>query len=942
MPAADADTPETADSPHGPVRQDLERVVAFEAIRAQLFAGPGQPVSIGRFSIAQRIGQGGMGTVYLGVDPELERKVAIKVVRDLGGNVEEIERARRSLEREARAAAGLTHPNVVTVYESGRCGDGFYVAMEFVEGRTLRAWLELRRRGWEEVLTMFIGAGRGLQAAHVAGLAHCDFKPDNVLIGADGRAQVADFGLVRWMESRSEPSLEVSPSQTMEGSSSTVQSAIAGTPRYMAPEQRRGLPIGPRCDQFSFCVALYEALLGAVPYERDESMDFEHPGALGRAHVGARLPRRLVRALLVGLALVPERRHPSMSALVDELERVMGSRRRRKWWALGAVLAATTGGLGYALAEHPIDPCEGASAVIEEVWSPLVRERVRAQLVTSGSEGLASRVTGLIDEYGEAWGTMRRASCEATYHEGTQSMDLFELRSACLERRRYTLENLVQRLQEGDEPLLSQAAGLVEGMTPIEECEADFVRSNVMTNATASRNDLSRSPETDAASRAAYRLLADGQLRLAEGGVDEALAMFREVETRAHAAGLRQLEGIAIRLRVGQRMLEGPPEGVMGPLQAALGLAIEAGDHGSAVMTLVLMLQARREGAADPIDPSLLLTLGRAWARKSARPIVYETELDLEAASMALASGQWKDALDLLERSSARLEASRWSDHSVVYRVQLLRGDALLEGGRLDDAAHVLTELRDRLRAQLGPRHVMVADTEVRLGGTRRLLGQLPAAKEHYLEAKAIYVDRLGHDTPRVALVLGELAGVYKGLGELAAAREAFEHSIAMSRRIYGHDDANVAISLNQLAELEYEMEALEEGLEHARAAVELAKASFGERHVYTAAFENTVGKLELATGRVQAAVTTLSGAYATLAAGDEVNPAWSGEVAFFLAKATLELDSTRRAEADSLSARALADFGRAQGEGARRFVAEIAAWRSAQGLDAARARARE
>ncbi|MCX4239476.1 serine/threonine-protein kinase [Paraliomyxa miuraensis] len=937
MPAEDASVVDTIDDPRAPADQDLERIVAFEAIRAQLFAGPRQPVSIGRFTITQRVGQGGMGTVYAAFDPQLERKVAIKVVRELGGDQQEIERARRSLEREARAAAGLTHPNVVTVYESGRHGDGFYVAMEFVEGRTLRQWLELRRRSWQEIVTTFIGAGRGLQAAHAAGLVHCDFKPGNVLIGRDDRPQVADFGLVRWVESRSEPSMELSPSHTMEGSPGTLQTSIAGTPRYMAPEQRRGLSISPRCDQFSYCVALYEALLGALPYERDEAMDFEQPGALGRAHVGVRLPRRLVRALLVGLALAPERRHPTMSALVDELERALASRRRRKWWALGAVLAAATGGLGYAMAGDPIDPCEGAAAELEEVWSEPVRQRVRDQLRATGSEAMAARVTGLIDEYGQAWGAMRRASCEATHHRGTQSMDLFELRSACLDRRRYTLENLVGRMQEGDEALLGQATTLVEGMTPVEECEADFVRANVMTNAAASRNDLSRSPETDATSRAAYRTLSDAQLRIAEGHADEALVMLQEVETRAQEAGLRQLQSIAIRLQVDQQMLEGVPERAVERLQSALALAIEAGDHGGAALTVARILKAHREGATDPIDPSLLLALGRAWARKSTRPVIHGIELELEAASMALASGRWQDALDVLERCAARLRASDSADHSIAYRVQMLRGDALLEAGRLDEAAAVLTDLRDRLRERLEPRHVMVADADVTLGAVRRLQGDLAGAKALYLDAREIYVDRLSPDSPRAALVSSELAGVYKGLGDFDAAREAFERSIATSRRIHGRDDANLAISLNQLAELEYEMEAFDDGLAHARAAVELANASFGERHVYTAAFKNTVGKLELATGHVRDAVTTLGDALATLSGDEQVNPAWSGEVAFFLAKATLELDSTRRAEAAALSDQALADFGRAQGEEARRFVARITEWRSAQGLEDAR-----
>lgn len=931
MPAVD-DLPRPAEDPRAPAAGDLERVVAFEAIRAQLFAGPRQPVSIGRFTITARVGHGGMGTVYAAFDPQLERKVAIKVVRDLGGTPQDVEHARRSLEREARAAAGVSHPNVVTVHDSGRCGDGFYVAMEFVEGRTLRSWLGLRRRDWQEIAAMFVGAGRGLQAAHDAGLVHCDVKPDNVLVDAQGHPKVADFGLVRWIEARGEPSLRLDASTTSE-STGTHQTLLAGTPRYMAPEQRRGLPISPRCDQFSFCVALYDALLGAPPFERDDFMDVEDPGVLGRAHLGSRVPRRIVRALLVGLALAPERRHPTMSALIHELEGALASRRRRAWWAAGAVLAVMAGGLGYAMANGPIDPCAGAAGVLDEVWSASVRQRVQAQLVEVGGETMAARVTGLIDDDAAASSSMRRASCEATHHDGTQSMQLFELRTACLDRRRVTLENLVARLEQGDERVLSQASALIEGMTPVQECDADFVRVNVMTNAAAGSNDLARSPETDAASRAAYRMLDDGRIRLAKSDVEGALAMFADVETRAHAAGLRQLEAHAIRLAVGQQMLRGVTDSAVPRLESALGLAIEAGDHGGAALCVVLMLQAQRAGATAASDPGLLLSLGRAWARKSTQPEVYETDVDLEAAAIAVADGRWRDALDILDRCAARLDAAG-IDHSIAYRVEMLRGDTLFEAGRLDEAAAVLTALVDGLRARLGPRHVMVGDALLRLGATRRLQGDLQAARAHDLEAQTIYVDGVGRDSPRAALVSAELAGVYEGLGNFTAARDALEQSIATNRRIRGADDAGVAIPLNQLAELEYETGAHTEGLEHARAAVALARASFGADHIYTAAFENTVGKLELATGQAAAAVATLARARATLAADPQVNPAWSGEVAFFLAKATLELDPARRAEARALGDQAMADLGRAQGDAARRLLSQIAAWRAAQGLD--------
>src|SRR3954468_8020130 len=207
--------------------------------------------AIGRYTVLERIGAGGMGVVYAVLDPELDRKVAVKLLRAGEGSASRRAELEYRLVGEARAMAQLAHPNVVTVFEIGRFGDQLFLAMEFVEGHTLRDWLAEKPRSWREIVEVFAAAGEGLATVHAAGLVHRDFKPTNVLVGRDGRPRVTDFGLVQ------------------DGSPGTARGAIAGTPYYMSPEQFRGEPADARSDQFSFCVALFAALHGVRPFEAD-------------------------------------------------------------------------------------------------------------------------------------------------------------------------------------------------------------------------------------------------------------------------------------------------------------------------------------------------------------------------------------------------------------------------------------------------------------------------------------------------------------------------------------------------------------------------------------------------------------------------------------------------------------------------------------------------
>src|SRR5499433_3409514 len=293
---------------------------------------PGCP--LGRYVVRERLGTGGMGIVYEAYDPELNRKIAIKLMRPGASESMSASEGRVRLMREAQAMAQLSHPNVIAVYDVGTFGDQVFIAMEYVEGSTLTQWLAEHKRPWREIVNMFVQTGRGLAAAHAAGILHRDFKPDNVLVGKDGRPRVLDFGLARALfgepekrahsdENDERAKLDASSPSILAllGLALTQTGRLMGTPAYMAPEQLMGQPADHRTDQYSFCVALYQALYGELPFKAQNVETLVREVTQGKPPeaVSSQVPSRLRRVVLRGLLPEPADRFPSMDALLDEL-----------------------------------------------------------------------------------------------------------------------------------------------------------------------------------------------------------------------------------------------------------------------------------------------------------------------------------------------------------------------------------------------------------------------------------------------------------------------------------------------------------------------------------------------------------------------------------------------------------------------------------------------
>jgi|GEM_PF-3886272 len=318
-----------------------------------LASGPlASGVRLGRYVIRERIGGGGMGVVYAAYDPELDRRVALKLVSPaVAGTGDENQGAR--LLREAQAMARLSHPNVMPVYDMGTFGDQVFIAMEYVEGNTLTEWLAEPKRHWRDIVSMFVQAGRGLAAAHAAGLFHRDFKPNNVLVGMDGRARVLDFGLARSAQPDKSAELDVAdgrapadtkstPRLAMLGVTVTQQGKFVGTPAYMAPEQLMGERADERTDQYSFCVALYQGLYDELPFNAENFTSL--PELVGQRRVkeapnATSVPLWLRQILLRGLNPNPADRYSSMEVLLDELVRHRALPRRRSVILWGVAVA---------------------------------------------------------------------------------------------------------------------------------------------------------------------------------------------------------------------------------------------------------------------------------------------------------------------------------------------------------------------------------------------------------------------------------------------------------------------------------------------------------------------------------------------------------------------------------------------------------------------------
>jgi serine/threonine protein kinase len=462
--------------------------------------------SLGRYTVLGMVGKGAMGEVYAAYDPDLDRKVAIKLLRVGRGSAGE---GRIRLMREAQAIAKLSHPNVVTIYDVGTFQNDVFIAMQFVDGHTIGYWMHAEPRDWPEVLRVFSEAGRGLAAAHEKGMVHRDFKPDNVMIGLDGSVRVMDFGLARGVLERDEnkagaagePLVEAKVAQEIDpdleltravdprtvivdrtgisGSSETLNvritqtGAMLGTPAYMAPEQFRGLPIDARADQFSFCVALHEVLYGERPFAGrsfNELMESVLRSEVLPPPADTPVPSWVRNIVLRGLERNPDDRWPSMKALLEALDKVGTGAPRRRFAAAAAKKLA-------GVWEAPADL--SAPSPVETT----TKAEIRAAFLATDKKYAAAafeKASLILDRYAKSWSDMYIDACEAAHVRGEQSVETLELRLAALEECLDGLRALSSVFCSANGEVVENAVGAANALGKVDRCaDVELLRAVV-------------------------------------------------------------------------------------------------------------------------------------------------------------------------------------------------------------------------------------------------------------------------------------------------------------------------------------------------------------------------------------------------------------------------------------------------------------------------------
>jgi len=915
----------------------------------------------GRYTILRLIGAGGMGVVYAALDPALDRTVALKLVRPEFAQSSEI---KARLIRESKAMARISHPNVAIVYDVGEVEGQCFIAMEWIDGETLAAWLQREPRSWKQVLDVFSKAGEGLASAHHAGLVHRDFKPENVLVDRSNRVRVTDFGLVHPVRTDTsfDPSAnEVDHAHVPHGASASVLTnpgIVVGTPAYMAPEHNQRGHTDARSDQFSFCVALFEGLYGKRPFTGRTLEDIAHSIATGnvRFPTQPRIPRWLRHALVRGLAVEPEQRFPSMEALL----RALALQRRpvlywTGWAGIGLACFAVLLGLRRTSDEHH---CGRGATELAGIWDAERKAAVRQAVAKDDTPQSVWRWTYLeaeLDAFAKTWVDSYRDHCEKT-KRGEQSAELADLQTHCLNSRQDRLRHLTALLVAEDPIVIEGALDAIRGVGRLEPCSAvEVLEARIPIPA-----DLATRTQVESIRRELVR----AEVLEKAGQYKDAIPVVDRLVSEATRLGYRPIEAEALYRR--------------GTVQTFMG------EYAAAEQSLRDAAFAAESGRHDVYAAEAWISLiGLASHDLGVLERAYEYAKHARAAIDRLGYDPTREAVYNFQMAKIyRLDSQPQKQSEAVRRtIELIdelddefEAIRILEGigfeyadqGEFQKALGVLEQVLDRRSRTLGPEHPDVGLSHNNVSIALDMLGDTAGALEHARLALSIFETSLDPYNVQVGIIIRNIAGIlsadgrdaetlvtcerareilirhypethphivallrfqgvsYIGLGEPARGLELLQKVLTIVETTRGHDSAQTGEANYDVALALREVGKLGESLEHDREALRILTEIRGSEHISLVNPLTGMGIALVKLGRPVEALEPLRRAQALYKDG-EVDAKAAIGTDFTLAQALFEID---RNQSDALAlARDARERFAAAGPAFAKDLAEVDGW---------------
>lgn len=882
--------------------------------------------TIGRYVVLHRLGSGGMGMVYAAYDPELDRQVAVKLLRP-GRNSRSKDRAKQRIRREAHLLAKLSHPHVVTIYDTGVHGDDIFIAMELVAGQSFKEWCQRSPRpAWRQILSRYIDAARGLAAAHAAGIIHRDFKPSNVLLGDDGRVRVADFGLAAASSRNSEdPALdgiEIAPPVPVpmhDETDLTRSGARVGTPTYMAPEQHTGGEVGALADQYSFCVALYEALYGMHPFQPGASrvsltqlIAHKHQERFQAPPPNSDIPDWLRAVILRGMSARSEERWPSMDALISALGD--DPARRRRWRLMAATLAlaalslAALAAIGWLRAPEPVAVCESAESELQGIWDEATKRAMQTAFVATElpyATDTYQRTTALLDAYADAWVEMHNQACAATQIRKQQSYDILALRMACLSRRKDTLKALTTLFLRSNKPeVVNQAVLSAAELPPVAYC-GDIAA--LTAEIPPPEDPLIRA----VAETLQYRLDSANALEQA-GQYQDGLALAEEVLRESRKLSYLPLQAQAMYRVASLRERTGDNAGAEAIGNDALTYAARAKDDeliARAWLQLAWLIGVSQTRPAEALrlEKTLVIAVERADDE------LVSAELAKVMGALLWQNGDYQGARSHFEHHLTLTERMYGNAHPAVARALNNLASTLLEMGKYAEAQSIFKRSIAIYEEMLGPDHPDVATSLFNLSDVLVQMGAAADALPYLERALAIRERALGSEHLAIADAASALAQALVEEDRHMEAKVHYERALGILRKSGDSGSITFVYSFHGLGRALAGMQRHDEAGEYYRQALALSEGLLGPAHPLVGQLLVDIGELHRHIGKHEDAVAALERAVIISETKQDGNlgNAWFGLARALLASAKAGglHASERRERAFTLAERARERF---------------------------------